>query len=117
MVGDRELWAEARAPTALELQRAAAESDFQHGGAPGRQGDAVFGDVARFDANHLFEFFVAEIGHLLRLGRPWIPDDRGSGAGFIDADFAAELAVMDFDRGGGVEKNAVDLGGDPDQVA
>src|SRR5439155_19509693 len=52
-----------------------------------------------------------------RVRGPRIPEDRRSGACFIDADFAAKFAVMNLDRGRGVEKDSVDFGRDPDRLA
>src|SRR4051812_11930709 len=61
---DRSFVVAAWASNRNRLEWSAAESHLEHGGSARWQRDAVFGDIARFNADHLLELFVAEVWHL-----------------------------------------------------
>ena len=99
------------------LQRRAAQGHFEESSPAGRQGDAVFRHIARLDANHLLEFLVAEVRHLLRFGDPRIPNNRGCRAGLVDSNFPTQLAILHFDCRRRIEENPVDFRSDSYRVA
>src|SRR5215212_4979618 len=74
-----------------------AERHPQQGGTTGSEHNFISSHVAGFDAHHLLVLVVAEVGHLLRLGDPRIPDHRRFGAGFLDAKSAAQGPILNFD--------------------
>jgi len=58
-------------------ERFGGNDEAEDGAFAGGQGDFVLGHVAGFHAHHALVFIGAQIGHLLALGDPRIPDHSG----------------------------------------